>query len=65
MSHQCIDGRSDRHSWWEYDAHGIPLCVVCDDCRASKLARYQPVILTRYTQADVDERIEPEDGTLL
>lgn len=47
-------------SWWEYDAQGIALCRVCDQCRAAKLARYRPEILTSYTQADVDEPIEAE-----
>lgn len=45
---------------WEYDAQGIPLCLACDRCRAEKLARYRPEILTGYTQADVDEPIEPD-----
>lgn len=55
--HECI-----RHeSWWEYDAQNIPLCRVCDDCRDEKLARYRPEILSGYTQADVDEAIEPDE----
>ena len=28
--------------------------MICDKCRAEKLARYRPEILTRYSQADVD-----------
>lgn len=48
-------------SWWEHDAQGIPLCRVCDECREAKLSRYRPEILTGYTQADVDEPIEPEE----
>ena len=47
-------------SWWEYDAQNIPLCRVCDTCKEAKLSRYRPCILTGYTQADVDEPIEPE-----
>lgn len=54
--HQC----SREDSWWEYDAQGIPLCRVCAECRGSKLSRYRPEVLRGYTQADVDERIEPE-----
>ena len=46
---------------WEHDAQGIPLCRVCPKCRAAKLARYRPEILSGYTQADVDEPIEPQD----
>jgi hypothetical protein len=49
-------------SWWEYDAQGIPLCRVCDRCRKAKLAKYRPEILQGYTQADVDEPIEADDG---
>jgi hypothetical protein len=49
-------------SWWEHDAQGIPLCRVCDGCRAVKLSRYRPEILTGYSQADVDEPIEPDYG---
>jgi hypothetical protein len=48
-------------SWWEYDGQGIPLCRVCPACREAKLARYRPEILQPYTQADVDEPIEPEE----
>jgi hypothetical protein len=60
--HQCLDGKpSTEHSWWENDAQGIPLCRVCGTCRAAKLSTYRPEILTGYTQADVDEPIEPED----
>lgn len=47
-----------EESWWEHDAQGIPLCRVCDRCRATKLAGYRPEILRGYTQADVDEPIE-------
>lgn len=50
-------------SWWEHDAQGIPLCKVCDECRDVKLAKYRPEILTGYSQADVDEPIEPEWGS--
>ena len=49
-------------SWWEHDAKGIPLCRVCDKCRKVKLSGYRPEILTGYTEADVDEPIEPEPG---
>lgn len=55
-SHTCV--RSE--SWWEHDAQGIPLCRVCVKCADEKLSRYRPEILRGYTQADVDEDIEPE-----
>lgn len=47
-------------SWWAHDAQGIPLCRVCERCERAKLSRYRPEILTGYTQADVDEPIEPD-----
>jgi hypothetical protein len=52
---------SGKDSWWELDGRGIPLCRVCDDCREKALSKYRPEILDYYTQADVDEPIEPED----
>ncbi len=48
-------------SWWELDAQGIPLIRVCVKCKKRELARFRPVILTGYTQADVDEPIEPDE----
>lgn len=63
MTHTCKNGEpSDNPAWWENDAQGIPLCKVCDDCKEEKLARYRPEILSGYTQADVDEPIEPDYG---
>lgn len=56
--HDCRG--SGETSWWEYDGNGIPLCRVCKVCRKVKLGRYRPEILRPYTQADVDEPIEPE-----
>lgn len=52
---------SGKPSEWEYDAQSIPLCRVCEDCREKKLSRYRACILTGYTQADVNEPIEPEE----
>ncbi len=52
---------SGENSWWEMDGRGIPLCRVCSKCREEKLSKYRPEILRYYTQADVDERIEPEE----
>lgn len=58
--HQCLNGEeSNEYSWPEYDAQGIYLCRVCDRCEKQKLGRYRPEILSGYTQADVDEPIEP------
>jgi hypothetical protein len=50
-----------RESWIEYDAQGIYLSRVCECCVDTRLARYAPFILTGYSQADVDEPIEPID----
>lgn len=62
QQHSCLNNEmSEEYSWWEYDARGIPLCRVCDKCEKEKLSKYRPEILTGYTQADVDEPIEPED----
>jgi hypothetical protein len=52
---------SGLNSHWVNDAQGIPLCRVCPSCKEEKLSRYRPEILSGYTQADVDEPIEPED----
>lgn len=46
---------------WQYDGRGIELCRTCSVCHDKKMARYNPVILDYYTQADIDEPIEPED----
>lgn len=56
-NHQC----NRIESWCEYDAQGIYLCRVCDECEKTKLAQYRPEILTGYSQADVDEPIEAEE----
>lgn len=47
-------------SQWQFDAQNIPLCRTCPKCHARKMAGYRPEILTGYTQADVDERIEED-----
>ena len=33
-------------SWEEYDARGIYLCRVCDDCVEQKLSKYRPEVLS-------------------
>lgn len=57
-NHQCKPGES-RES---YDGRGIYICRVCDLCEDAKMRGYRPDILKPYTQADVDEPIEPDDG---
>lgn len=44
----------------EYDARGIFLAYVCDDCRADKLGHYRPDVLTN-PRYEADEAIEAED----
>ena len=53
--------RSGEPSWWAHDAQGIELCRVCERCEARQLARYRPMILSGYTQDDVNEDIDPEE----
>lgn len=60
MTDSCQFHTKTDGSYWEYDAQGIPLARVCDHCRAAKLARYRPEILSGYTQADIDEPIDEE-----
>jgi len=58
--HKCHCG-SGQYSWWEFDAQGIPLCRVCENCRAERLSHYRPEILSGYDQSDVDEPIEEDE----
>ena len=53
---ECPCG-SGRNSWWENDARGIPLARVCPKCRAEKLAKFRPEVLTN-SQYETDEPIE-------
>ena len=52
---------SGLDSEWKYDAQGLPLDRACDECWPVKKKKYRPEILTGYTQADVDEPIDPDD----
>ena len=59
-SNLCNCG-SGEPKYAEYDGNGIFITYVCDECRAEKIRGYRPEILDGpYTQADVDEQIEPE-----
>lgn len=55
--HQC----EISESWAEYDGRGIYLCRVCPKCEEVKMSQYRVEVLSYYTQADVDEPIEPEE----
>lgn len=58
--HQCLNGETSQKTTWDvYDAQGIYLTKVCARCEKQKLSVFRPEILTGYTQADVDEPIEP------
>lgn len=48
------------NSWPEYDARGIYLCRVCDQCQSEQLAQFRPDVLTNPSY-HADEPIEPED----
>lgn len=50
---------SGEPSTIEYDARGIPLARVCRKCRAEKLSRYRPEVLTD-PNYECDERIEED-----
>jgi hypothetical protein len=45
----------------QYDGQGIFLTYTCDDCHEEQMKGFNPIILGPYTQADVDEPIEPEE----
>jgi hypothetical protein len=53
---ECPCG-SGRNSWRESDSRGIPLARVCPKCRAEKLAKFRPEVLTD-SQYETDEPIE-------
>ena len=59
--HACLHGElSSEPSWWVNDAQGIPLARVCHACKAAKLSRFRPEILSGYDQNDVDEPIDSD-----
>ena len=47
------------HSWWEYDARGIPLVRVCAKCEQYELSKYRPDVLSDPGYW-TDEPIEPD-----
>ena len=42
MKENLCNCGSGKPSWWIYDAHGIPLCNVCDKCEDEQRARFRP-----------------------
>ena len=61
MDPSPCDCGSGQDAEWEFDGQGIALVKACPKCKKQKLSKYRPEILRGYTQADVDEPIEPED----
>ena len=57
---QAYEHECGEYTWWEYDAQGIELARVCEDCVKFKLSKYSHATLHGYSQADIDERIEPD-----
>lgn len=55
----CGPHRKGDGSWWEHDARGIILTRVCPKCRAAKLAKYRPDVLTDPNYW-TDEAVEPD-----
>lgn len=56
----CDHDEGREYSWWEYDARGIELCMVCDKCQKEKLSHYRPEVLSNANYY-ADEPIEAED----
>jgi hypothetical protein len=48
---------SEKNSWWENDARGIPLARVCVECREKKLNKFRPEVLTN-SNYHTDEPVE-------
>lgn len=57
--HRC----EPNERWMEYDARGIEIGFVCAQCRASKLSKFRPEVLTDPNYI-ADEDIEPEPSVL-
>ncbi len=60
MSARTCNCGSGKECWLESDARGIPLCTVCEDCRAERLGTYRHEVLTD-PHYQAYEPIEPED----
>lgn len=59
--HHDPEGDPLPGTWIERDAQGIPVGRVCDACVEQVRAKYRPEVFSGYSQADVDEPIEPDD----
>ena len=54
----CIDGHK-ASPYWKYDARGIPLAKVCNECAAHKLSKFRADVLSNGNY-QADEAIEPD-----
>jgi hypothetical protein len=52
---------SGHASSWLFDCKGIPVARVCNICESATMKKYNPIIFTGYTQADIDEQIEEDE----
>ena len=50
---------SEKNSWWENDARGIPLARVCVEWKGKKLSKFRPEVLTN-SNYYADEPIESD-----
>ena len=50
---------SEKNSWWEHDAKGIPLARVCVECKTEKLGKFRPEVLTN-SNYECDEPVEAD-----
>jgi hypothetical protein len=53
---------SEKERWPEYDARGIFLTYVCDDCRKEKLSHYRPEVLTDSNYDLMGETLDDDGG---
>lgn len=61
MKESCKCHTKGDGSWWAYDARGIELCRVCDECEKEKLSHYRPDVLTDANYW-TDEPVEDDDA---
>ena len=48
---------SNKNSWWESDARGIPIARVCVECKSDRLKKYKPSVL-KNSNYQTDEPVE-------
>ena len=60
MGHFCKGGKwSEDSGWPEFDARGIYLTKVCEECEEEKLTSYRKEVLSD-PNYEADERIDEE-----